>query len=267
MSDSNVTVLLSTVNSKKNIIKNANIKTDAIIINQSDAFGKEIILYKDHIIYWYDFDERGVGLSRNNAISRVKSDYAMIVDDDVVLFDDYESKIKKWFDILPNADVLIFNIESSNVLFKTTTRVKRINKLNFYNYGATRIVFKTKVISMKGIYFNQNFGGGTTFSCGEDTLFLNELLNKKLKVYAVPDSIYKLTEERESTWFKGYNEKYFFDNGVFWATCSLKYSRILSTLMLIKNFHHFNTQLTFFQALKLVHKGIKFVKSKEYLKK
>lgn len=267
MNDSSVTVLLSTVNNTKNIIKSANIKTDAIIINQTDYFCKDIIFNDDHKICWYNFDERGVGLSRNNAISRVTSDYAIIVDDDIVLFDDYESEIKKWFAKLPKADVLIFNLESKNELIKITKKVKCINKLNFYNYGATRIVFKTKVISMKGVYFNQNFGGGTPFSCGEDTLFLNELLNKKVKIYAVPDTIYKLNDDRESTWFKGYNEKYFFDNGVFWATCSPRCPRLLGTLMLIKNFHHFDTHLTFFKALKLVHKGIKFVKSKDYLKK
>ncbi|HAZ18610.1 MAG TPA: hypothetical protein DCY75_00365, partial [Clostridiales bacterium] len=53
-----------------------------------------------------------------------------------------------------------------------------------------------------------------------DTLFLHSCLQKGLKIYAVPDSIATLSDERESTWFRGYNEKYYYDKGVLFAAVS-----------------------------------------------
>ena len=59
---------------------------------------------------------------------------------------------------------------------------------------------KTKNDLIHGIYFNQCFGGGTEYSHGEDNLFLTDCLRKGLKIYAYPEYIAKLTEERKSTW-------------------------------------------------------------------
>ena len=57
------------------------------------------------------------------------------------------------------------------------------------------------------------FGGGARYSNGEDSLFFRDCLKKGLHLYA---ETAELGEEiyRESTWFKGYNEKFFFDRGV-----------------------------------------------------
>lgn len=94
-------------------------------------------------------------------------------------------------------------------------------------FGAARIAVKVNSISMNNIYFNLNFGGGCQFSNGEDTLFLYECLRKKLKIYAVNDTIAKLTHERESTWFSNYNEKYFEDKFILYYTMSKKIYKLL----------------------------------------
>ena len=57
------------------------------------------------------------------------------------------------------------------------------------------------------------FGGGAKYSNGEDSLFIMECIKKGLKILALPISIGR-EEERESTWFKGYNKKFFYDRGV-----------------------------------------------------
>ncbi len=50
------------------------------------------------------------------------------------------------------------------------------------------------------------------YSWGEDTLFLKELIEKGLKLYKSPIRIASV-DMSDSTWFKGYNEKYFKDKG------------------------------------------------------
>ena len=55
------------------------------------------------------------------------------------------------------------------------------------------------------------------YSCGEDSIFLYDCLKRGLKMIAVPVSIAELRETRESTWFSGYNDKYFMDKGVLYA--------------------------------------------------
>lgn len=90
-------------------------------------------------------------------------------------------------------------------------------------FGAARIAFRRKSITKNGITFNLHFGGGTEYSAGEDTLFLHDCLRKGLKIVAVPDSIATLLENRESTWFKGYTDKYFLDRGALFAAISKKW--------------------------------------------
>ena len=57
------------------------------------------------------------------------------------------------------------------------------------------------------------FGGGTEFSCGEDTIFLQDCVKKGLRIYTTPVTLGTIYCG-DSTWFKGYNDKFFVDKGV-----------------------------------------------------
>ena len=66
-----IEVLASVMNkSNHDILKQMNLKTDAIIINQSNCFNYEEIMYNNNNIRFISFNEKGVGLSRNNALMR-----------------------------------------------------------------------------------------------------------------------------------------------------------------------------------------------------
>ena len=56
------------------------------------------------------------------------------------------------------------------------------------------------------------FGPGGIYSHGEDTLFIVDSLKKGLKVYGV-NVLIGSASNSSSTWFNGYDEKYFFDKG------------------------------------------------------
>lgn len=52
------------------------------------------------------------------------------------------------------------------------------------------------------------FGSGSEYSCGEDTIFMKELMDKGFRIYKSPLKIAKI-DMSGSTWFSGYNEKFF----------------------------------------------------------
>lgn len=66
-----IQMLVSAVNQDvRTLAERMNIRTDAVIINQCGAFGYEEYERGNHTIRCYSFRERGVGLSRNNALMR-----------------------------------------------------------------------------------------------------------------------------------------------------------------------------------------------------
>lgn len=194
-----------------------NLKTSAIIANQNgkNEFRKKI--NNNNTIKMISTDTKGVGKNRNLALMFADSDICILSDDDMKYEENYLDTIREAFELLPQADVIIFNIktvgDSNNLIYRRINKkIKKINDLNFMNYGAARIAFKLKSIRNRNIWFSTMFGGGSKYSSGEDTLFLADCLRKKLKIYAYPKCI-ATVEQETSTWFNGYNEKFFYDKG------------------------------------------------------
>ena len=48
-----------------------------------------------------------------------------------------------------------------------------------------------------------------------------------MKIYALPIELAELTEERVSTWNKGYDKKYFTDQGALYRAISKKWWKLL----------------------------------------
>ena len=209
-------ILLATMNQKDDsLLEKMNVESDIIVCNQTkDNFGKKIYNKKNYTIEWYDFSEKGVGLNRNNALMRSSADICLVADDDVTYVDGYEKIIINAFKENPSADVILFNIYSDSKTKRfICNRKMKIGRHNFGRFGGVRIAFRRNKIIKNSIYFNLLFGGGAFYSSGEDVMFIRDCIRKGLKVIAVPDYILKLREERESTWFKGYDKKFFKDLG------------------------------------------------------
>lgn len=229
-----VQVLIATMDQKDDhLLKEMNIQTDAIIGNQCDK--NEIMQqeFQGHTVTWLSFKERGVGLNRNNALMRATADICILADDDVRLEDNYEEMVKDAFERCPEADVLVLNTIDDHRF--QNKKINRINRFNYQRYGAARMVFRRQSVSMAGIYFNQNFGGGTQYGSGEDTLFLKACLDKQLKVYGVPVAIAKISNDRPSTWFNGYNESFFKSKGVLFSCLNPRLYRVMMLVHCLKN--------------------------------
>lgn len=203
------------------------IQCDAIIGNQCNYNSIERYLWNGHSIEYLNFAERGVGLNRNNALMRAKSDICLFADDDMVYCDDYLRIVEKAFKKHPDADVIIFNIIEEHPTRFIIKKEGRVWYHNYLRYGTARVAVKLKSIREKGISFNLCFGGGTEHCHGEDNIFLTDCLKKGLKIYAVPKYIAKLTEERVSTWNSGYDEKYIRDQGCLYKSISRRWWKML----------------------------------------
>lgn len=212
------------------------IESDALIINQSDRVKYECVFYHGYKIECYTFAEKGLSRSRNNALLRCTGDILCIADDDMVYTDTYREDIICEFQKHPEADALVFNVVALNGdrSGKTIEKYARVGKRESREYGSVHIAIKKSALMGKNVYFNTLFGSGAMYSCGEDTLFLKELIEKGLKLYKSPVEI-AMVDMSESTWFKGYNEKYFKDKGALIEAAYPNVSFILAIIQAIRN--------------------------------
>lgn len=248
-----VQVLVTTMNQKDHsLLKRMNIQTDAIIGNQSERNEIECFDYKNRKIEWFSFAERGVGLNRNNTLMRASKDIVSFADDDMVFVDGYEKIIVKAFNELPNADILVFNIRGSSI---NNSKIHRIWFSDFMRYGAVRISARLSSLRLRGIFFNLCFGGGADYCHGEDSLFLADCLKKGLKIYAVPVEIAYQTNERESTWFKGYDDKYLSDTGMLFYAMTKRWWKLLCLQDVLRHRKIYNFPA--FKALKVMLSSVK----------
>ena len=185
-------ILLATMNQPDDsLLDTMGVASDVIVCNQNtESTGFRRYERKGRTVRWYDFQEKGVGLNRNNALHRAQGDICLLADDDVVYYEGYEAMILSAFERFPKADLIFFNIESPTGEKRTLDpRPKRVSLLNCGRYGAVRIAFRRMSVIKHAVSFNQLFGGGCMFTAGEDTMFIRACLKKGLRAVAVPDCI------------------------------------------------------------------------------
>ena len=254
-----VEVLASTMNqTDHSIVRKMNIQTDAIIVNQCKVNRLETLELGGKVIRFLSFSERGVGLSRNNALMRASADICMIADDDLVYVDNYEEVVLEAFNNNPQADVILFGVTIHDSKGQRTRRLssKRVGWHNFMKYGAVRVAFKRRVIQKKNIFFSLLFGGGSKYGSGEDTIFLLECLKKGVKIYSNPTKIADVYNY-SSTWFRGYNEKFFKDKGALFAALSDKMYYLLILQFAIRRKKIYDGDISIRKAIAHMIEGAK----------
>ncbi|HFI0155303.1 TPA: glycosyltransferase [Streptococcus suis] len=253
-----IQILVSTMNQTDfSLIEKMNIQSNAIIINQCDHYGYHELEKDKFTIKWFNVAERGLSRSRNVALSKATGDICLLVDDDEILKDGYTDVILSEFEKDPLVGLITFNLKSIGNISKRYINKKR-RRLHFYNimrYGSARIAFKRSLIINRRICFAPNFGAGAGVSCGEDSLFLHDCLQKGIIAYSSPEYIADIDDgDGNSSWFKGYTEKYFTDLGAVFAAMSPKFCNLWILQFLIR--HKSKTrELGFYNCLSLMIKG------------
>lgn len=198
------------------IAERMNIRCDAVIANQADR--EEIVNQNTEYgkIKMITTATRGVGLNRNIALLAAESEYILFADDDVVYNDDMSEAVVSAFRENPEADVLIFGmdiVKNGRVTEKRHLKKKKLHVWNAMRFGTYTIAAKREAVLRSNINFHQQFGGGCEFSSGEDSLFIKACFDSGLGVYS-HEYVLGTCCKDSSSWFVGYNEKYFYDKGV-----------------------------------------------------
>ncbi len=186
----------------------------AVIVNQCGAEKEACFEVDGFPVEVYDRNERGVGRSRNLALSKANQDICLFSDEDIVYTEGYQELIEAEFAAHPEADGIMFQVEVDPS--RKTYQNDDWGKVSLWNcgrYPAYSMAFRREKLQRTGVTFSLLFGGGAPYSNGEDSLFISQLIKAGMHIYKSPVCI---GEEipRPSTWFTGYHEKFFFDRGV-----------------------------------------------------
>tara|TARA_B100000579_G_C22766178_1_gene821525 strand:+ start:470 stop:1279 length:810 start_codon:yes stop_codon:yes gene_type:complete len=253
-----IEILVSAMHQKDvSLISKMNINTDCVLINQTDFNSKEKISIDNRTIKFESYNETGLSLSRNKAIKSSSNDICVIADDDLFYVDNCEDIIQKAYSDIPDADIIIFNVISTNKkrasnIFNKKERLGFFKSMKVYSY---QMSFLRKSIINNQIKFNTLFGAGSeTYSCGEENIFLNQCVKLGLKIYSYPETIAKV-DQQGSTWFKGYNYQYFRTKGAMFYALSKKYSFFLILQFAIRKYGLYKNETSFFNALKYMRSG------------
>lgn len=209
-------VLVSTMHqTDHSLLEKMNIDSDAIVVNQCDRSEIEHFQFRGHNILWISANERGIGLSRNTALMRASADIVLFADEDVVYEDGYAEKLISVYESHPGVDLILVGLDviyPDRVVSKNKTE-HRVRTFNALRYGAVHFSGLRERLWDKNMCFSLLFGGGARYACGEDNIFLTDAIKRGLKVWNVPIHVGDVYQG-ESSWFSGYNSRYFHDKGV-----------------------------------------------------
>lgn len=252
-------ILVSAVNKEaRPLAEKMNLQAETILINQCSENRYEEFSYRNNRIRCYHFAEKGVGLSRNNALLRADGDICLFADEDVVYREGMAEEVCRAFKEHPEADMLLFNVKVTRE--RRTYWTENFHRVRWYNcgrYPAYSFALRTNRVHEKNLTYTLLFGGGAKYSNGEDSLFISDCIKAGLKVYAVPVEIGEEVP-RPSTWFHGYNEKFFYDRGVLYRVLYGLMAPVMGMRFLLKNKAEMcSGQVGIKRAMALLMKGIR----------
>ncbi len=197
------------------LVQQMNIRCDAILANQTNCRRFCTESFPFGTVDMICTDTRGVGLNRNIALLAASADILLFADDDVTYLDNAPEMVKTAFRESPEADVIVFSMDytrNGQVIEKRHLETKRRHLWNAMRFGACAMAVRRSAVLQYNLSFSQLFGGGCMYSAGEDSLFLRDCLRSGLKIYTHSSVLGRCSRD-SSSWFSGYNEKYFYDKG------------------------------------------------------
>jgi glycosyltransferase involved in cell wall biosynthesis len=258
----NVEVLVSTMyKDDLSIVDKMKIKTDALIINQNDREDTLEGNINGNRIRMLSYNERGLTKSRNRAINNSQGDICVIADDDLIYEDNYKKIIIDAYKKYPEASIIAFEVPSTNSTRPTSSlKEGRIDFLHTLRVSSFQITFKRNSMIDHSLFFNELFGAGSKYTCGEEHIFLAEALKKGLEIRFVKKKI-ATVNHNESTWYNGFDENLFRTKGAMFYEMSRSLSYLLVLQFAIRKRNLYKENINVLQATKHMLFGLKEYKN------
>ena len=260
---SRVEVLVTTMHqSDFSKFSQMNLQTDAVIANQTDRNEYAETEINGCTVKLISTDSRGLSRNRNIALAHASqnADYILFSDDDLVFNDGYEQAILDEFEKHPEAEAIKFNIHDLSQIRKISMRwidqFEKATRRNMSSSGVWGVVVKSDILKKYNLYFHENFGTGTENYCGEDTIFLMEMLDKEVRFYRSPVDIAGI-DQTESSWFQGHNERYFTTCGMVLGTIYPRLSYLLVIRSAWKAYRRKDSGMRYIDILTCYYRGIR----------
>lgn len=216
-------------------IKEMNIRSDVVFANQADKTAYDEYEFDGHKAKMITTATRGVGTNRNLALLYASADICLFADEDVVYCDDMEQKVVSEFEAHPDADVIIFHFDTDSTERKQKKylKTKKCGKMTKMPWATFRVAVRLEKVRKANLWFTTLFGGGCIFPSGEDSMWLSAAKKSGLNFYVSKETIGKVSFE-SSTWFSGYDEKFFYAKGVYYKAVHPKTLSLWETYFCIR---------------------------------
>lgn len=236
-------------------IREMNIHSDVVFANQADSTALEEYIFEEHRARMITTDTRGVGINRNLALMYAQGDICLFADDDVTYDNDMQTRVLAEFAAHPDADIMVFHLDTdSERKQEDYKKTKEISCFSRMPWGAVRIAFRLEKVRKANLWFTTLFGGGSVFPSGEDSMWLTEARRKGLTIYVSKETIGRVSFE-ESTWFTGYDEKYYYGQGAYYWAVRPKTFALWMLYSVARTYNH--RELSLKEKLKWIRNGAK----------
>lgn len=251
-----IEILLSCMNQQdRGLVQRSHITGDAVVINQCGREGYEEFPTEKGLARFFDSADRGLTKSRNLAIEQSRGDICMLSDDDEVFLPDYRERILGAYRELPQADVVIFQIENWPTALGEKTR--RLRFPGTMKVSSVQISFRRESLIRTGVRFDPLLGSGSGNGAEEELKFLLDCQKKGLKIYYVPVTVARL-EQSDSAWFAGFDEEFFYRRGSTTRyILGLPLAALYALYYVVRKRGLYGEYLTPAQALKAIFRGIR----------
>ena len=222
-----VELLISTMHQKDHsLLDRMKVNSDAVVINQCDQNGEQVLTHNGHRVLWINTTERGLSRSRNMAIRNATADICMLADDDMEYRTDYPQTVLAAFERV-DADLIGFQVLGIEREFKKySPEESSVSYLHSMKMASVELAFRRMSFLQKNITFDELIGAGTEFLMGEENAMLFQCLQKRLRVYYMPQVIADL-HMGQSTWFTKKDDKYFQGKGAAFAAMNTPFTQLL----------------------------------------
>ena len=236
------------------LIATSQITGNAVVINQCDREEEQWYSTANGRVRFLSTTQRGLTKSRNMAIAHSDADVCLLCDDDEIFVPGYQEKILDAYANLPQADVVIFKMVDRDCPFGEAP--KQLKFPQTMHVASWQISFRRERLLKSGVRFDELLGAGTGNGAEEELKFLLDCQKAGLSIWYAPVEIAQVAQT-ESTWFAGFNEKFFYDRGattryILGAPLAVAYA----LYYVVKKTKMYQSQISSGQAMTAIFRGI-----------